>query len=327
MKLKYAKKRFGASALAIISAANEIIEEYAAQGFDLTLRQLYYVYVSRGLIANRQSEYKRLGSIVNDARLAGLIDWSSIVDRTRGLEALATWEKPADIVSAAAKQFRHDLWADQPTYVEAWIEKDALSGVLQSICEPLRVPYLSCRGYTSQSEMWSASQRLLKKLKDGKRVVVLHLGDHDPSGLDMTRDITDRLRTFLAVDLLRYLLRSRSDSDKECVEKAHTTVTRNFEVTRLALNMDQVEEYKPPPNPAKTTDARFRRYEEEYGDESWELDALEPAVLRDLVTSAVEAQRDAKLWRAAEAREAADQKTLDTVVKRWDDAVRATAKK
>src|SRR5205085_3197993 len=128
---------------------NEIIAEYDQQGFDLTLRQLYYQFVSRDLLSNRQSEYDRLGCIVNDARLAGLIDWNAITDRTRNLRSLAHWDEPTDIIRACASQYRIDKWARQPCRVECWIEKDALVGVIAGICEELDIPYFSCRGYNS----------------------------------------------------------------------------------------------------------------------------------------------------------------------------------
>src|SRR6266550_3926958 len=116
----YVSRNFSASSVQVIEQANEIIATYTAQGYDLTLRQLYYQFVSRDLIPNRQSEYKRLGSIINDARLAGFIDWDAICDRTRELRDLAHWESPASIVKAVARQFRIDKWATQPHRVEVW---------------------------------------------------------------------------------------------------------------------------------------------------------------------------------------------------------------
>lgn len=280
--IKYIEKRFNGSTSKIIDQANEIIREYEADGYDLTLRQLYYQFVSRDLLRNVQQEYKRLGSIVSEARLAGRIDWNRITDRTRNLMRLAHWDSPADIVDSCANQFRVDKWETQPLRIEVWIEKEALAGVFARVCNQYDVPYFSCRGYTSQSEMWVAAQRLKSYADAGQRAVILHFGDHDPSGLDMTRDIRDRLRVF------------------GC----------RAEVDRLALNMDQVEEYAPPPNPAKMTDARADKYVEEFGDESWELDALEPAVLASLVEGYVKSQREDKAWEEALAREAVGRKRL-----------------
>lgn len=176
-QIAYIDKNFSDGSLEIIARANVICADYQAQGFDLTLRQLYYQFVSRGLIANRQSEYKRLGDIVNNGRLAGLIDWDYIVDRTRNLQSLAHWQSPQQIIGAVAEQYRHDLWARQPYRVEVWIEKDALVGVIAGACDRNDVPYFSCRGYTSQSELHGAAMRLVGYEKDGQDTVVIHLGD------------------------------------------------------------------------------------------------------------------------------------------------------
>lgn len=288
-KIAYKKQKFSADNRSMINQANTIIAEYVAQGYSLTLRQLYYQFVSRDIIPNNMQSYKRLGSIINDGRLAGLIDWSSIEDRTRNLHQLAAWTSPAEIVRACASQFRINKWADQPKHVEVWIEKEALAGVFERVCDELQVPFFACRGYTSQSEMWAASQRLLELMKDDKEPVIIHFGDHDPSGMDMTRDIVDRLELF----------------------------TGGVELKRLALNMDQVEEYGPPSNPAKITDSRAQGYISVYGTESWELDALEPNVLAALVRDFVMENRDEALWAAAVERENEHKRLLQKVSDQW----------
>lgn len=263
-KITYTEKNFASATLAIIQKANQIIEEYADDGMKLTLRQLYYQFVSRDLIRNKQSEYKRLGSIISDARLAGLIDWTAIEDRTRNVKRNSHWKDPGEIIGAVARQFRLDHWQNQEFRVEVWIEKEALIGVISTICEEIDVPYFACKGYVSQSEMWNASQRMLNYHHNNQNPVIIHLGDHDPSGIDMTRDIRDRQELFAG-----------------CVQ-----------VGRIALNMDQVEQYNPPPNPAKLTDTRIHSYIKKYGSSSWELDALEPRVMKALIKKTVLEFRD-----------------------------------
>jgi len=260
MKISYINKTFRKSSLALIKQANEIIEEYAQEGYDLTLRQLYYQFVARDIIANKMTEYKRLGSVINDARLAGLINWDSIIDRTRNYESLSHWNSPADIIQSAADSYAIDTRADQGEYIEVWVEKDALVGVIEQACDPLDVGYLSCRGFVSQSEMWVAAQRfIIHEHRHRQDTFLIHLGDHDPSGIDMTRDIQDRLRIFGS----------------------------SVEVERIALTMEQIEEYQPPPNPAKTTDSRYESYRRVFGDDSWELDALDPRVLTEIIAISV----------------------------------------
>lgn len=294
-KIEYRAHKFSEDALRVIAQADAIVEEYVGQGYRLTLRQLYYQFVSRDLLPNKQQSYDRLGSIVSDARLAGLIDWNGIEDRTRETKVPSTWDSPEQILRAAARSFRYDCWEDQPWHVEVWIEKEALAGVIEGICSELRIPHLACRGYTSQSEMWSSAQRLVRVCAGGDRkALILHLGDHDPSGLDMTRDIADRLEMFGA----------------------------EVEVRRIALNMDQIEEFKPPPNPAKVTDSRFSDYQAKFGDESWELDALEPKFLTSLIQDAVFEVRDVDLWAAAVKRESDDRGKLDLVAEKWAKVTR-----
>lgn len=289
-RIKYQNIAFKNGTLDLIAKANSIIAEYQQQGFDLTLRQLYYQLVSRDIIPNKVTEYKRLGSIINDARLAGLIDWNAIIDRTRNLRGVSHWTTPDSIIGSAAYSYRIDKWEDQDFRPEVWIEKDALVGVIAGICEELDISYFSCRGYTSQSEMWVAAQRLLKWKKMGQRPLILHLGDHDPSGKDMTRDILDRLELFTGMAI---------------------------KVDRLALNWDQIEQYNPPPNPAKETDSRFEAYVAEFGNESWELDALEPTVIAALIRQAVEGIRDEDAWARAVERETAERNQLEQAAKNW----------
>jgi hypothetical protein len=295
--IRYVAKKFRDSSLAVITQANDILEEYERQGYDLTLRQLYYQFVARGLIANNDREYKKLGSIVNDARLAGMIDWNHIQDRTRYVRTHPWWATPGDIIKSAAASYRVDIWDDQPEHVEVWVEKDALVGVVQVACDDLRVPYLSCRGYVSQSEMWGSAMRLRRIIESGRSVTLLHMGDHDPSGIDMTRDIEERLSTFIY---------------------AHTRSLSQFEVKRIALTMEQVEEYDPPPNPAKLTDARAEGYIARYGYESWELDALDPTTLTDLIRDNVEPYIDRALMDDALDREEREREQLEVAAERWE---------
>ncbi len=295
-KITYTLKNFSLKSEILINQANDIIEEYQEKGFSLTLRQLYYQFVARDLIPNKQTEYKRLGSIISDARLAGKIDWYAIQDRTRNLQGNNHWDSPAQIIKTCANQFKYDLWEDQDNYVEVWIEKEALVGVISSICRQLDVNYFACRGYNSQTEAWNAGQRIKHQVCMGKKVTILHLGDHDPSGIDMTRDNDDRTQLF-----------SENFGDDE------------VKIKRIALNMDQVEQYNPPPNPAKMTDSRFAGYINEYGESCWELDALDPEVIQDLVEGEVNALRDYEKWDKAVNRQQHARDLIQAVSDNWEE--------
>jgi len=298
-RICYASKRFEKESLTRIEQANAIIREYANAGYTLTLRQLFYQFVSRDLLPNTTKSYKNLGILLNNARMAGMVDWEAMEDRTRNLRTVSTWDSPADIVYACSTQFRIDLWADQPVHVNCFVEKDALLGVLEAACDPMQIPYFSCRGYSSASELWSAAMRYVRLIANDKRVVILHLGDHDPSGVDMTRDIEERIRLM--------------------IEHHLGEVDDLFNVRRIALNMSQIEEYNPPPNPAKLTDTRAPAYIEEHGESSWELDALAPDVLTQLIEDTAGEYIDDDKWEAAEARQVEARGLLAKAANRWAD--------
>jgi hypothetical protein len=325
-RIAYEKWTPRGDALDMVAKANAVCADYRQQGYDLTLRQLYYQFVARGWIPNSQRSYKRLGDVVNKARMAGLMDWDYIVDRTRNVQTLGHWSSPASIIRGAANSYARDKWSDQPTRVEVWVEKEALAGVVEQVAERHDVSYFSCRGYVSQSEQWGAAQRLGRYIEAGQNVVILHLGDHDPSGIDMTRDIRERIGTFLTQD---YLNRHVSDFEGDSVLTSkiwdamaeRTSATFPFVVERIALNMDQIEEYEPPPNPAKTTDSRFESYEAEYGEESWELDALDPSTLDALIEEHVLDLRDDVLYFEQEAIEERHRILLTETSNRWTDVV------
>lgn len=322
MRIKYENWKPRGEAVAIVRLANEIAADYARQGYDLTLRQLYYQFVARDLLPNTQKSYDKLGSIINKARLAGLFDWDYLVDRTRNIRSVAHWDSPADVIEAAANSFRIDKWNDQPTRVEVWVEKEALAGVVQRVANRNDVAWFSCRGYVSQSEMWGAAQRLGEYLRAGQNVVILHLGDHDPSGLDMTRDIRERLTTFICQDWLN----DHPDCDASYKEirnniSEHCGRRQPFMVERIALNIDQIEEYNPPPNPAKITDSRAQKYIEEYGPESWELDALDPATLDALINDHLDEIVEPNAYGEKIRAEEIDRDFLEIASNRWEEIV------
>lgn len=295
MKQAYRETRLGAERLRRIEQANEIIDALVDAGYTPTLRQVYYRHVALGLIANRDTEYENLGELLNVGRLCGLVDWESIEDRTRFVREQPSWPDPASIVQDLASQFRVNQWEGQEYHVEVWIEKDALIGIAERPCAELDVPYFSCRGYVSQSEMYVASQRLYDASVAGRRPIVLHLGDHDPSGVQMSEDIEDRLTMFLEVEGV------------------------DFEVRRIALTMEQIREFDPPPNPAKLSDGRARKYIARYGESSWELDAMPPAAMDQLIRDEIEQYIDRDAWREQEEKTTEGRRTLRLVSRRWDD--------
>ena len=289
---RYKEITFKTKTLQQIDRINAIIEEYLDAGYTLTVRQLYYQLVARDIIPNNEKSYKQTTSIVNDARIAGLIDWDAIEDRTRSFEQRSRWSRPQDILTASARQYHTDPWATQEKRLFLVVEKEALVGVFSRVCHEFDVPLLAARGYPSASVVRDFAKREIEE-SDGKDVVILHFGDHDPSGIDMTRDLEERFELF--------------------------GWNGEFTLKRMALNLDQIEELKPPPNPAKTTDARFVKYRQRFGDKSWELDALPPTVLSEMARNEILTHVDARAWDTwASGVEKARKKMLK-LVEQWKD--------
>lgn len=292
-KIQYKSIQFRQKSLELIDLINEVVDEYNSMGYELTLRQAYYQLVARGYIPNNERSYKNIGNLINDGRLTGLIDWLSVTDRTRNLRRNSHWDHPQDVISSAKYSYLLDKWKGQPNYVEVWVEKDALVDIVGQSCIPIDTPYFSCRGYTSQSEMWSAAQRFIRQNSIRENCYIIHLGDHDPSGIDMTRDIQERLEMFGA----------------------------DVEVKRVALTMNQVQTYNPPPNPAKITDSRAGKYISQFGNESWELDALEPQMMTKLIQDEVTALRDDSIYQSVCDMENQGKEELQMLVDDYDEAI------
>lgn len=289
--IKYENHNFKSDTLEVIGHANKIIESYESRGYNLTLRQLYYQFVSQALIPNSQREYKRLGDIISKGRRAGLISWKAIVDRTRGLKVDPANESASELIEESVYTFALNPWHKQKSYVEVWFEKDALMGVFDKATRRFRVPYFSCRGYTSDSEIWNAAMRLRNRSMRDQEVHVIHFGDHDPSGIDMTRDIIERLALF---------------------------AERPIDVRRLALNMNQIDEFNPPPNPAKETDSRYVEYHKKYGYSSWELDALKPETLCEITEREVRKFIDMDEWNESLREEDDEKRALSAIAENWE---------
>lgn len=275
--INYINYRPHGQALSLIENANRIIEDYAAQDYKLTLRQLYYQFVQENLFANNQENYNKLGNTISRGRIAGMVSWDAIEDKHRSTSfSPATMDDVQGAIDRAQYFIEVSHWDNQESYVEVWVEKDALGNVIDRACEKYDITHMACKGYLSTSAAWEAGQRLERKIEEGKRCIVIHLGDHDASGIDMSRDNQDRLNLF-----------SRS---------------MDVELRRIALNMNQVKKYNPPPNPAKQKDPRAKSYIEKFGNISWELDALRPQVIVDMIHAEAERYIDPDIWQAAEER-------------------------
>ena len=190
---------------------------------------------------------------------------------------------------AVKNSYRSYRWQEQDHYVEVMVEKEALAGILEPITRQYHVSLLVNKGYASASAMHEVAMRLeVQEDEEDKSCHILYLGDHDPSGIDMVRDIQDRLATF----------------------------GRHPEIERVALTYDQIKQYSLPPNPAKKSDPRAKRYYEQYGNKSWELDALDPEVLSNVLETAIQGHMDLGRYNETIRREDRERKALSRLARK-----------
>lgn len=260
MKRRYMDVGFSPKNELLLGKIQKILAQYKRLGYKLTLRQLYYQMVANDIVPNKVSEYQKLSTLLKNARLGGYVDWVVIEDRGRVPKMKSQFDNLKDLMDAACHSFRLPRWDLQEFYVELWSEKDALTSILLPITEKYHSRLVVNKGYSSTSAMYKSAMRFIDAKRRGKTCILLYLGDFDPSGIDMDRDIEDRLEMFRCYDV---------------------------EFIRIGLTEDQIEELSPPPNPAKVTDPRANDYIEKYGDISWEVDAIPPDILDKLVEKAI----------------------------------------
>lgn len=272
-----------------LSTINGIIDSYRKQGYIMTLRQLYYQLVSRDIISNNVSEYRKLSILLTKGRMSGIVDWSAIEDRGRTPKLPYWCVDVADALNDAQSSYRVDRQRGQDTYIEVWVEKDALSNIFFRVTSKYHVNLMVNKGYSSCTAMHEAYKRI--QSRDASHTVIIYFGDHDPSGIHMTEDIRNRLTEF---------------------------GLENYEVIRPALTIEQVRQYNLPDNPAKVSDPRAKDYIARYGTNSWELDALEPAILELLIEQSVTANMDMDEYKEQLDREAEDKDKLTRIIDNLD---------
>ncbi|HEY1687186.1 MAG TPA: hypothetical protein VGG19_20670 [Tepidisphaeraceae bacterium] len=259
----------------LITVAREILIDH----HPMTVRQVYYQLVSRQVIENSRGQYQAVSKSLVAARQEGAISWDWIEDRLRRPRHVAMWDDVADF-ARVARQYRRNVWDNQPAYLECWLEKDALSGIVEDALEPYGVTLNVGRGYDGWDSIHNAAQRL----SDGD--TILYFGDFDPSGEDMVRSLGARLEFFNVKP----------------------------RIIKCALTAGDIERYHLPPAFAKSTDSRRDAFVAKHGDISVELDALPSDVLRDRLIAEVESHMDlAALAHVREIEKAERQRLIDVM--------------
>ena len=305
IKVKLEEGRYWeADKFLLVQDIKKIVDELSAAGHKLTLRQLYYQLVSKDLIPNHVTVYKKLGKVLDDCRYSGQIDWDAIEDRGR-IPFLPYWVLGVeDAIQDTINRYRLNRQKGQSVHVEMWTEKDAISGILKKVTNPYHVRLAVNKGYTSSSALYRAYRRFLRIINQGAKVIVLYFGDHDPSGINMVSDIKRRISNFL----------HKGEQSKTGVWKDMESIDDVFQICRIGLTMDQVKTYNLPPNPAKMSDPRAKEYVMKYGKLSWEVDALSPDVLMQIVSESIEDIIDIDMYNDMRTQETSDKKTLEDMM-------------
>ena len=238
--------------LDLIAAMHEIAE--AAQ--PITGRGVGYKLFTRGLIASvSRSEMARVYRLLLTAREQGIIPWDWIVDETRAIERVPTWADPDEYARATVQDYRRDFWNQQPVRCEVWSEKGTVRGVLQPVLDEYAVGFRVMHGFSGATTIYDVAQD-----DDGRELIVIYVGDLDPSGMYMSeKDLPDRL--------------SKYDGD-------------HVKLRRIALTRAQAHGLPPFPATDKRNDPRFKWFVAIHGHQCWELDAMDPNDLRDCVENA-----------------------------------------
>jgi len=291
---------------AIVDKSAELVKGYLASGIRPTLRQVHYRLASLqvGGYQNTVNCYKSLSRKLVDARKDDLIPWNGLADhiRKRMWHQLDESIDFREILESYIDDLGIDPWEKQGKHLVIWIEKDALAELVSDVAKQFYVPVCVGRGYSS----WTFVHDNLDILESDLETTILYLGDHDPSGMDIERALGDAILYFsgdfgLGLNLGQVLKDAGLSGNR----------TR-----RLALTYDQVQRFKLLPNPTKQADSRSGPYVAQYGDQCWELDALDPTVLKNLVTQAIEAEIDRDSWTQVETE---NRKRRDKVLEQLED--------
>lgn len=261
----------------------------------LTIRQIFYRLVANYGYPNSQSSYNQLSKQLVKARERGDVNPNRIEDRSREfLGGDNGFENPEEFLESriysflnSPKHYHRHMWSLQPKFVIVWVEKDALSRVISRIANKYKVITAPSKGYASFAYIYEA----INMFPEDKEIIILHFADHDPSGLDMTRDLEERFERYIKLRELNL----------------------DFNVERIALNYDQVIRYGLNPNPAKTADPRASNYIAEFGNECWELDAIDPNELQKLVSESITQHIDVEIWNDTIKKQKQEQQELEEI--------------
>ena len=273
--------------LALEKAIIDIVEERSP----ITVRGVCYALFVRQMISSMEvSNTARISRIMTDMRESEALDWELIVDGSRAVERVNMWRNSSALIKAAVDQYRRNNWQEQPTIVEVWSEKSTVQGVLAPVLDELGVTFRVMKGFGSCTALMQAATDSITNSVNCQSTVVLYIGDHDPSGLYMSEvDLPKRLKRY----------GGRQVIERIAILRADTVDLPHFEVA------------------TKRGDPRHDWFVEHHGRRCWELDAMDPNVLRDRVRNEIESFIDKRLWNRAIEIEDAEVESMNDFHAAW----------
>lgn len=257
----------------------------------MTIRQLFYRLVSIQALQNNRSDYQRLSRIMTDARKDYEVDFDWIVDRSKTEYIPNVWDDASGYLKTVAKSYRKDRWRDQTYYIEIWSEKDTLYGVLEPILDKYGVVFRAHRGFSSTTKKHELAE-LFQAID--KPIVIFYLGDFDPSGMEIPRDLIEQLEEYGAY---------------------------GFELKIIAILRSDIKDFNLPPLRVKDKDSRAKGFKSKYGSEAVEVDALPPVALRDRVESLIWSLIDIEPWQRAEEVEKVEFESIKEIAGKFKELV------
>jgi hypothetical protein len=248
----------------------EAMHDAAEAAQPITGRGIGYKLFTAGLIPSMaRSEMQRVYRLLKEAREEGTIPWEWIVDETREIERVSTWADTDAYARAVARSYRRDFWDQQPDRCEVWSEKGTVRGVLDPVLDHYAVGFRVMHGFSGATTVHDVAED-----DDGRDLIVLYVGDFDPSGMYMSeQDLPNRLSKYAGDHVM---------------------------LTRIALTRDHVRGLLSFPATDKKKDPRYRWFRANYGDQCWELDAMDPNDLRACVENEIEALIEPEAWKRCE---------------------------
>jgi hypothetical protein len=246
----------------------------------------YKLFVANLIASMATSDMRQVYRLLKEARERGIIPWDWIVDETRELERVATWSNPVEYAKCVARSYRRDFWTQQPYRVQVWSEKGTVRGVLRPVLDQYAVGFFAVHGFSSATAAYDICQD-----DDGRCLIILYVGDYDPSGMFMSKvDLPARFGKY--------------DGN-------------HIRLIRIALLPEQLSGLPSFPASDKCKDPRYPWFVRNYGQECWELDAMDPNDLRNCVETAIKTLIEPETWARCEIVNAAEQESLKSILKQW----------